>query len=206
LLAIKAGITYRGVQRVESYPVPEAALREAVLNAIVHKDYSAGTAIQISVYADKLLVWNPGQLPDKWTVSNLRSKHPSRPFNPDVANAFFRAGMIEAWGRGIERIFEACRAAKFPEPELRYEPSGLWLDFSFPQQAGGDATQETTPKTTQEKILALLRSEPSITRRHLAVHIGISPDGIMYHLEKMRAAGLIRHVGPTKSGHWEVLK
>jgi ATP-dependent DNA helicase RecG len=186
--------------------VPEPALREAVLNAIVHKDYAGGTPIQISVYADKLLVWNPGQLPDKWTVSNLKAKHPSRPFNPDVANAFFRAGMIEAWGRGIERMFDACRAAKIPEPGLRYEPSGLWLEFSFPQQRGGKTTQETAQQTTQEKILTLLASDPSITRRELASQIGLTPDGIKYHLAKMTSAGLIQHVGPTKAGHWVILK
>jgi len=203
---LKAGISYRGVQRVETYPVPEAALREPVLNAIVHKDYAAGTPIQISVYADKLLVSNPGLLPDNWTVSNLKAKHPSRPFNPDIANAFFRTGMIEAWGRGIERIFEACRAAKIPEPGLRYEPSGLWLEFSFPHPTGGKTTQQTAQETTQEKILALLASEPSVTRRELADRIGLTPDGIKYHLAKMTSAGLIRHAGPTKAGHWEILK
>ena len=60
---LKAAITYRGIQRVETFPVPEPALREAVLNAIIHKDYASGTPVQISVYADKLMIWNPGQLP-----------------------------------------------------------------------------------------------------------------------------------------------
>ena len=60
------------------------------------------------------MLWNPGQLPPEWTVERLTETHSSRPYNPDVANAFFRAGMIEAWGRGIERIMEACRAAGVP--------------------------------------------------------------------------------------------
>lgn len=58
---LKAGISYQGVQRVETLPVPEAALREAVLNAIVHKDYASAIDIQTSVYIDKLMVWNPGR-------------------------------------------------------------------------------------------------------------------------------------------------
>ncbi len=113
---LKAAITYQGIQRVETLPVPEPALREAVLNAIIHKDYASGTPVQISVYADKLMVWNPGQLPQAWTVAKLKRKHASLPFNPDIANIFFRAGEIEAWGRGVERIFAACREARFPEP------------------------------------------------------------------------------------------
>ena len=203
---LKAGISYRGVQRVEAYPVPEAALREALLNAIVHKDYATGTPIQISVYSDKIMLWNPGELPDSWTVARLKAKHPSRPFNPDVANAFFRAGMIEAWGRGIERILEACRSAETPEPELRCESSGMWVEFLFPKSRVSEATQETTQETTQERILALLRSEPSTTRVELARRIGLTPDGVKYHLAKLKSAGTIRHVGPTKSGYWEILK
>jgi ATP-dependent DNA helicase RecG len=105
---LKARISYEGIQRVETYPVPEEALREAVTNAIAHKDYASATPIQISVYDDKIMLWNPGHLPSGWTAARLLEKHSSEPYNPDVANAFFRAGMIEAWGRGIEKILAAC--------------------------------------------------------------------------------------------------
>ena len=104
---LKALISYEGLQRVETYPVPEEALREAVTNAVAHKDYASATPIQISVYDDKIMLWNPGQLPQGWTSAQLLEKHASEPYNPDVANAFFRAGMIEAWGRGIEKILDS---------------------------------------------------------------------------------------------------
>jgi len=64
----------------------------------------------------------------------LLHKHASQPFNPDLANAFFRAGLIEAWGRGIERILEACASARVPRPDFRYESTGLWTEFRFPSQ------------------------------------------------------------------------
>jgi ATP-dependent DNA helicase RecG len=110
--------------------------------------------------------------------------------------------MIEAWGRGIELIFEACRTANVPEPDLRYEATGLWTEFAFPKHRARKTTQETT----QEKILAVLRSEPSITRREISKRTGLTPDGVKYHLDKLRSAGSIRHVGPTKAGYWEVLE
>jgi ATP-dependent DNA helicase RecG len=201
---LKAGISYRGIQRVETLAVPEAALREAVLNAIIHKDNASGTPIQISVYSTKLMIWNPGELPAHWTVANLKEKHPSRPFNPDVANTFFRAGMIEAWGRGIERMMDACRAAKVPEPILRSEPFGIWVEFSFPARTTQETTLETTQETTQERILAELKKTPTLTRRQLADVIGLTADGIKYHLNKLRSKGTIRHIGPTKAGHWEI--
>jgi ATP-dependent DNA helicase RecG len=131
---LKAAISYRGIHRVETLPVPEEALREAVLNAIIHKDYSVGAPIQIRVYGDCLKIWNPGELPENWSVEKLRKQHSSRPFNPSVANAFFRAGEIEAWGRGIERIFDACQEAGAPEPRIEYEPGDLWVEFLFPPE------------------------------------------------------------------------
>jgi len=143
---LRAWISYEGLQRIETWPVPMPALREALLNAVVHEDYASGAPIQISVYPDKLLIWNPGELPLDWTVQRLLSKHASIPFNPDVASVFFRAGMIESWGRGIERILEACREAHTPAPDLRYEHTGLWVEFRFLPEH----TVATTPEVTGE--------------------------------------------------------
>ncbi len=142
---LRADIRYEGVQRIETYPVPEPALREAVINAIAHKDYGSGIPIQISVYANKLMVWNPGQLPPDWTLRDFTSKHASVPHNPDIANAFFRAALLESWGRGIELIRAACRNQGAPEPAFRWD-GGLWVEFAFL----GRTTLETTPITTLE--------------------------------------------------------
>jgi ATP-dependent DNA helicase RecG len=220
---LKAGIVYRGIQRIERFPVPDFALREAILNAIVHKDYSSGTPVQISVYHDKLMIWNPGELPDNWTIGKLKEKHPSRPFNPDIANAFFRSGMIEAWGRGIERIIEACHEENAPEPNITNESDGLWIEFNFSEEYLGLLKEGTTPKTTpessyttqettqengattQEIIFALIKSKPTITRVELAKIVGISSSGVRYHLDRLKEAGKIKHSGPTKGGRWEII-
>ncbi len=149
------------------------------------------------------MIWNSGQLPPEWTLERLLGKHSSQPFNPDVANAFFRAGTIKAWGRGIERIMQECVTAGVPVPELRYERTGLWtvFYFLFEQFLG-----ETTGKTTRKKILALLKIQPSITQRLLAAGLGITANGIKYHIDKMKSEGIIRHVGASIGGHWEVLQ
>ncbi len=203
---LKASIIYEGVQRVETYPVPEGALREVLLNAVIHRDYAVGAPIQIRVYGNRLEIWNPGKLPDNWSLKKLLGHHPSRPFNPTVANTFFRAGKIEAWGRGIQRIFDACREAGTPEPRIQVEPGELWFEFLFSHTyLDSISSGTTTQETTQEQIVALLRKEPTITRKTLATRIGITSDGIKHHLAKLKKAGRIRHVGPTNKGHWEVL-
>ena len=98
--------------------VPELALREALVNAICHKRYQSGVPIQVSVYEDKLYIANDGCLPENWTLDNLMRKHASKPYNPNIANIFYYAGFIESWGRGIEKIGNACESAGVPMPVL----------------------------------------------------------------------------------------
>ncbi len=126
---IKALISYEGLNRVETYEYPKEAIREALLNAIAHKDYSGGVPIQISVYKDKLMIWNEGQLPENWTIETLLDKHSSMPFNPDIANALFRSGYIESWGRGISKMTEQCFNFGLPAPLFFFKSSGFWVEF-----------------------------------------------------------------------------
>ncbi|MGQ3014743.1 MAG: ATP-binding protein [Flavobacteriales bacterium] len=126
---IKAEISYEDIYRIETFEYPRDAIREALLNAVVHKDYSGNTPIQISVYKDRIMFWNEGQLPEEWTIENLLVKHASRPYNPDIANAFFRIGYIESWGRGISKMIEQCAAAGLPQPSYYNTGSDFWVEF-----------------------------------------------------------------------------
>lgn len=127
---IKAIISYENkIHRIETYEYPKDAVREALLNAIAHKDYSGLTPIQIRVYKDKIMIWNEGHLPENWTVSNLLKSHSSRPFNPDIANAFFRSGYVESWGRGISKMNELCVAEGLPKPTYIAESADFWVVF-----------------------------------------------------------------------------
>ena len=94
---LKALITYKGIHRVEQYMFHPDAFREIVLNAIVHKDYSGGNPVQISVYPDRIYVWNDGTFPPELnTAAKLFGKHSSKPYNPGLAGVFFKCGLIEA--------------------------------------------------------------------------------------------------------------
>lgn len=126
---IKAEISYEGINRIEKYEYPRDAVREALLNAIAHKDYSGGVPIQISVYSSKIIFWNEGQLPENWTIENLLTKHPSKPYNPDIANALFRSGYIECWGRGTLKMIRECELAELPKPVYFYDMSGFFAEF-----------------------------------------------------------------------------
>jgi len=121
-------ISYEGIQRIERPEYPEAALREAVLNAIVHKDYTDST-IQLSIYEDKMVLWNPGKLSEDLTLEKLKQKHPSRPRNKNIAEVFYRAGYIESWGRGIEKMISVLKANGYPEPVFEENGGGFQVTF-----------------------------------------------------------------------------
>ena len=164
---LKTSISYEGVHRIEAYPVPLIALREALLNAIAHKDYASGAPIQISVYDDRIMFWNNGRLPEGWTVERLLAKHASQPFNPDIANAFFRGGMIEAWGRGIEKMRAACESQGVPEPVLRVERTGMWVEFE------NRTPDEVTGEVAGEVANLLIACNGEMTRKALQDRLGL---------------------------------
>ena len=190
---LKAQITYDGLQRKESFPVPPAALREAVLNAIVHKDYASGIPIQISVYDNQLIIWNEGELPEDWTVAKLKVKHPSRPYNPDIANAFFRSGLIESWGRGTIKILNEAKAAKTPAPVFKYDDSGFYVIFNFEEIS------------IEQKVLELIKKDSKITGTAIRKELKISDSTVKRILKSLQVDGIIQRSGNNRSGVWTVL-
>lgn len=124
---MKAFIDYEGLQRIETYMFPMEGFREILLNAINHKDYSTGIPIQISIYEDKIYVWNDGKWPENLPVDEIYKKHSSIPYNPKMADVFYKAGEIESWGRGFDKIMEVCEKEKAPYPEIDANSRGVMV-------------------------------------------------------------------------------
>ncbi|HRP16427.1 MAG TPA: ATP-binding protein [Ginsengibacter sp.] len=121
-------ISYKGLERLEPLEYPEPALREAILNSIIHKNYSS-TYTFLRVYDDRLHLWNPGTLPEELTIEELKKDHSSYPRNRNIANVFFKAGYIESWGRGTNKIIDTCKEAGLPEPIIDEEQGGIGVTF-----------------------------------------------------------------------------
>ena len=204
---LKSIISYDDLQRIDKLPVPRSALREAVLNSIVHKSYGSFIPIQISVYDDKLMIWNAAALPTGWTIETLMKKHSSQPYNPEIANAFFRAGEIEAWGRGIERILSACMEADIQMPEWNFDGSGLWVTFLFKNDQKNDQKDVQKKLTERQKdILSLLSSDGTLTIEEMSKRLGISEKTIYRELSLLKANGLIERKGSKTKGEWVVIR
>lgn len=140
---LKAKISYDGITRIEKYPYPKTAVREAILNAIAHKDYAKLTPIQIRVYDHQLIISNDCIFPDDWTVEDLLKQHKSRPYNPLIANSFYRAGFIESWGRGIQKIHDSCAEYNCRAPEYQVKKEDFSIVFRTDKNTAVSSTKET---------------------------------------------------------------
>ena len=211
---MRAKITYVGMQRRERYFVPEAALRETLLNALCHSQYNYGVPIQISVYADKMYLANCGQFPDNWTVENLMGKHASRPYNPNIANVFYLAGFIESWGRGIEKICEACKTDELPMPEFTINPGDIMVKFTAPEErivrGPGGVTEKVTERVTEKvtekekEVIELLRIDPGYTYADLAQNLKVSRKTVSDRIKALKDKGIIERIGSDTKGYWEI--
>ena len=204
----KGIISYRGIQRVETFPVPRIAFREAVLNAIVHADHGAGNPIHIHIYPDEVLIYNNGQLPQDWTVEDLFVKHTSMPSNPLIANAFFRSGQIEAWGRGIEKMTDSCKEWSRPEPFYRIRTNEVMIGFNT--EAGivenivDSIVEKNDLSEIQKNILKLMQANPKISAKAIAEAVGIAPRNVQAHIQSLKTIGMVERSGSAKGGRWIV--
>lgn len=155
-----------------------------------------------------MLIYNDGHLPENWTEANLFTNHTSRPHNPDIANAFFRSGLIEAWGRGIEKITNACKDAGKPLPFYQIMTNevmiGFYTDVNIGENIGDSIGVNISVNATQAKILEIMHEKPNVSARALAKAIGIAPRNVEANIRALKKAGLVERFGSAKSGHWNL--
>ena len=202
-----------GLVRDEYLEVPAEALREAVLNALCHRQYERyNLTIGIAIYDDRIEIENPGILPPQITPENIRQPHISYPYNPLIANVLYSTTYIENWGSGVKRIMEACQKRGVAAPT--WTVNGGFVVVTFMRPAKGitqDVTQDVTQGVTQGvtqtdtldgKIEKAIKENLKVTTEDLAKQFGVTSMTIKRHLAKMPH---IRYVGSGYSGHWEVL-
>ena len=218
-------VRFEGMQRYEKLEMPQEALREILYNAIAHKDYT-GAHIQMHVYDDSVEIWNEGELPEGYTQETLFARHSSKPRNLKIANAFFKAGFIDTWGRGFQKIRDGFESEGLPMPKIenfcggvrviiertnfiKLSAAGQTTTETIIQKTSQETPQETSQKTSQktpQKIIELIRNNPYISTQEMADIIGIDRRNITRNLRGLYDRGVLRRVGPDKGGHWEIIE
>lgn len=205
---LRAAISYEDVHRVERYPFPREAVREALYNALIHSDYSSNIPMQISVYENKLYIFNKAMLPPDWTVETLLGKHSSNPLNPSVAGTFFRAGYVESWGRGIETICKLCALDGCPPPTYSLASGGVMICFHAAELPV--PVEQPKPKPApelserQSAILAYLREHPKATYEEMAAWMQVGRRTLSREISVLLEAGVLCRDGGRKLGAWQV--
>lgn len=171
------GTREHGPQAPVTYELPPQAVTEAIVNAVCHRDYASNASVQVMLFADRLEVWNPGELPPSLSFQSLREPHPSIPRNPLLAEPLFLTRYIERAGTGTLDMARLCAAADLPAPEFR-QAHGQFIQILRrpPAPATTEVTTEVTMEVTTEvgRVLEAIRGE--VSRRDLQIALGLKND------------------------------
>ena len=133
-----------GFTREEKLEIPAEALREALTNALCHRQFhNTSSSVGIAIYDDRVEIENAGHLPDELTVETIKQSHHSFPQNPTIADVLFKTTFLENWGSGVGRMVEACKTANLPEPEFNQNAAFVWVTF---KRTTINAYNPTTPQ------------------------------------------------------------
>ena len=198
----KKTISYQGLNRIETSEYPYKAVRECLLNAIIHRNYF-GPPIQISIYEDKFIVWNPGDLPEELTIDDLKVKHASYPRNPIMADVFFKAGLIETWGRGTIKMIEECKKARLPEPKFEILNGGIAVTF-FKDIFSQEKLIEKGLNERQLKAVEFLKNNDFITNKIYQGICKTSERTASRDLEQLTNMNILRKIGEKKGTKYKL--
>jgi len=207
----------KGINRQDICELPFEALREAVANAIIHRDYSMrGTSLMVEVHEDRVVVKNPGGIPEGLSPSSLINVSVRR--NELIADMFARMDKVERMGTGIKRMRDAMKDIGLPYPQIESEVF-FTITFERPpyslrEEKGGQKKvvrkggQKRWSKLTkkQTKVVQIIEGNPRISRKELALKLGINESAVQKHIENLKKKEAIRRIGPAKGGHWEIIE
>ena len=198
------------IERIDEPLYPPLATREALANALCHRDYSiGGGSVGVAVYDDRLEITSSGSLHFGLTPEKLFAPHESRPWNPLIARTFYRRGIIEEWGSGTLKMADLTSSAGLPVPEIEDDGGAVTVRFrhnQFVPQADGKVA---SPAQRRQLILALIgRAGDGLARRDISARLAphVSERQVARDLELLRERGLIASSGYGASARWKRVK
>lgn len=195
------GVLNRGVgtralsnQAPVIFEIPPDVIREAIVNAIAHRDYTSGAAVQVSVFSDRVEIWNPGVLPPPLTPEGLRQPHRSIAHNPRIAEALFLARYIEKYGTGTLMMIRESAAHALPEPDFE-QRSGEFVTTVWRDWLTASVVERLNLNERQMKALSRIKSAGRITNAEFQKLAGGSRRTALRELSALVESGVLRLVG-----------
>ena len=192
------------LEREDLWDYPLDAIREGIINALIHRDYLDSADIQIKVYDDKIWIWNPGKLPDNISIDMLKKEHSSKPRNRFLALTFYYAGLIEKWGSGTKRMVDLCVSQGLPEPEFKEEFGGFSVYF-YKDIYTEEYLRKQGLNERQIKAVKYIKDKGKITNKEYQEICDTSERTATRDLSSMVSIGLLEQIGTTGKGTEYVL-
>lgn len=192
-------ISYHGMQRVEALEIPDKAIREAILNTLIHRDYASPSAISLRVYDPIVSIWNDGEL-ERLHIEDLSREHDSYQRNPLIADIFYRAGYIEAWGRGTLTIIEETIKSGLPKPIFNIRQGGLEVVFQRnPMRLSGKTDKKSDIQITerQQRAVDYIRQHGNISNKIYQEINDVSKPTATRDLQKLVSLGIVEMMGTS---------
>ena len=193
-------------ERIDEPLYPPLATREALANALCHRDYSSGGgSVGVAIYDDRLEVTSSGSLHFGLTPEQLFTPHESRPWNPLIARTFYRRGIIEEWGSGTLKMAELASAAGLPLPEIEDATGAVTVRFRHGQPVPPPSGASTAPADRRDLILTLLdQADNGLTLREIRSRLdaSVGERQVRRALEDLRDAGWVEPPGRGRWGRW----
>jgi len=208
-LPLSARFPPGAINREDRLPVPADALREIIINAVIHRDVSnASSYVAIAVFDDRIEVRSIGDFPTGMRAELLSREHLSVRRNPLIADAFHRTGAIEAWGRGTNRVIEACRAYGIPEPTFVDADGAVIVTFKANVVADAGTPHADPSGATlterQRAILQILEQKPAMALREISAALEGAPSDrrLREELLHLKQRGLVEQSGHGRGSSW----
>ena len=193
-----------GMERIETWEYPIDAIREAITNAICHRDYEISANVQVRIFDDRIEIWGCGHLPEPLTVEDLKQRHISILRNPLVGKCFFWIKFIEQWGTGTNRIIDSCLNHGFPEPVFE-ELSGS-LVVTLRKGITEELLKEKGLNERQIKAVSYIREKGSITNKEYLILFDVSRITATRDLKLLEEEEIVKRIGTGKRDLKYVLK
>jgi predicted HTH transcriptional regulator len=202
-LTRSVGTRAEGPTAPVAYDLPQEAVAEAIVNAVTHRDYTSNAGVQVMLFADRLEVWNPGELPPTLTPEELRLPHASIPHNPLLADPMFLARYIEKAGTGTLDMIDQCRQAELPEPSFE-QRGGQFVTTLWRSWLTVSTVAELNLNDRQRAAVSYLQSNLRIGNLDYQKLTGAIKKTASRDLEDLVAKGVLRKVGRTGRGTYYV--
>lgn len=210
-LPIASIFHHEALERIDTPALPVLALREALVNAVCHRDYSLQSGSStLAIFDDRLEIWNTGVLPPQLNVNDLKKRHESYPRNKLIASVLYIRKFFEKWGSGTNKMFNLCHEQSLPEPEFAEYSGGFSVSFKFKTPLNikipvPSKTQQLNQR--QEEILTIITTQQPVTIQQIMTQLNNPPSQRMIQkdLKDLREKGLIESQGAGKKTTWILL-